>query len=126
VLQYLVYELSEKLLNIYSTLQASSKARNKEGVIQLLVDTKFAFDVVSGRKEVDFNSEQNELELMISLLNGAAAADAHKDEVESIIEYSNRVSKLIYSLESEVLSFHLLVSVLMIVVAVGSNRHSFL
>jgi len=99
VLQYLVYELSEKVISIYSSLQTDKKVvKNKEGLIQLLIDTKFIFDVLSGRKEID-NKELKELSNVITMIRGTKPIEL--EEIDQDTQWTNRVNKLIDSLENE-------------------------
>lgn len=49
----MVFELSENVMSIYTSFLAEKKQKDKEGIIQLVFDLKFIFDILSGRKDVE-------------------------------------------------------------------------
>jgi len=106
LLQHLVFELSESVMSIYSAFLSEKKQKDKEGIIQLVFDLKFTFDILSGRKDVESLKEQKELKDALLLLKGNHTSFALKnkgtqDELEAVIQWTSKVSKLIESVEAE-------------------------
>ncbi len=78
--------------------------KNKEGLIQLLFDTRFIFDVLSGRKEVKESFAD-----MKEFINAASKSTEDKVETDEILEqvmnWTNKVNKLMEKIENEVTTF---------------------
>lgn len=104
MLQYLVYELSERILEIYKKLFSSKEySKNKEGLIQLLFDVRFLFDILSGRKSIG-DSLKNEY--FGTLMKHDNNFDL--DDTEQTVPWSSIVNQMIEQIEHEVSTFVLL------------------
>eukprot|EP01114_Cavostelium_apophysatum_P017714 TRINITY_DN5329_c0_g1_i1.p1 TRINITY_DN5329_c0_g1~~TRINITY_DN5329_c0_g1_i1.p1 ORF type:complete len:1044 (+),score=290.63 TRINITY_DN5329_c0_g1_i1:112-3243(+) len=103
LLQYLVYELSEKVMSIYADFMDKHLQKDKEGIIQLLFDIRFVFDVLSGRKDVE--AVRKEKDLMEVLLNAGKTTprilSASGDEKEDKSSWNQRVSDILERVENE-------------------------
>lgn len=123
VLQYLVYALAEKLMEVYNRFLADKLPRNKEGVVQLLFDVRFLFEVLSWRKDLENASQLKELrqtlltikqihstqqEQSSSTQNGnqqqqsnSASAIEGGAEIEAVMEWNKKVNNLVNDFEKE-------------------------
>lgn len=94
---------------IYSSLKHTTK--NKEGLLQLLFDVQFLFEILGWRKDIESGKDQKELHEWISYikqktdsgitfpsLNSSSSSSQNFDEA---LEWENKVKSFIESLESQ-------------------------
>jgi hypothetical protein len=98
----MVYGLSEKTMIVYSSFLTSPNPKNKEGIIQILFDIQFLFEVFSWRKEIESVKEKKELRDIINFLKGVTASNS-PDEFGEIINWNNKVNKLMEEYENQVI-----------------------
>jgi hypothetical protein len=108
-----VYELSEKILAVYMQFMherdqyrhehGDLKLMNKEGLIQLLFDIRFIFDILSGRKEMESIKEQQQLRQALSSFKPTnTSTKTEVDELDQVIQWNNKFNKLVDLVQSEV------------------------
>eukprot|EP01119_Soliformovum_irregulare_P019469 TRINITY_DN6171_c0_g1_i2.p1 TRINITY_DN6171_c0_g1~~TRINITY_DN6171_c0_g1_i2.p1 ORF type:complete len:285 (-),score=87.42 TRINITY_DN6171_c0_g1_i2:76-930(-) len=104
VMLYLLHEVSEKIVSQYTAIvNADEKKMNKEGLIQLLVDVRFAFDVVSGRKAlIEGSKEHREINAAIKLFRDESI-DLKQvlDGLAQPAQWNVRVNNLVQTIEDK-------------------------
>ncbi|PRP75850.1 oligomeric Golgi complex subunit 1-like [Planoprotostelium fungivorum] len=104
VIQYLVYELSERVVRVYHEFLLSDQGSviSKEGVIQLFYDVFFLSSVFSCRKDIHYVQEQNHTrsQLGVEALGVEEGKSKKMDEYDQVIQWTNRINSLISKIKS--------------------------
>lgn len=90
MLEFLIFELSEKLYEVYKTFSESKQPRTKEGLIQILFDVTFILLVVHDRHS--FHLEDKKFQAFNKFLQDYADKD----------NWTSRANNLLSSFENEV------------------------
>lgn len=103
MIQCLVFELCDKVYELYRTFLEKHVVMNKEGCIQLIFDMKFIFDILAGRRDVEAVLNVRELSAIsaTSTPKYSVTDSKQSDEFEEIMEWSNKVNKLILHVQNQ-------------------------
>jgi hypothetical protein len=113
-------------MNVYTTFAQENHPKNKEGIIQLLFDIRYLFDILNARKEIETIKDLKALqrEIVNVFINAPFREDddipakygismgttkesnGKDDELDEVISWNNRANQLIQSIKSEVIHIH--------------------
>lgn len=102
VIQCLVFELCDEVYKLYHAFLEKHVPMNKEGCIQLIFDMKFIFDILAGRRDVEAVQNIREISSLIETSSLITYETKQTDEFEQIMEWNNKVNKLILQVQNQV------------------------
>jgi len=102
VLQSLVLGMSDMIFQIYNSfLEKKMDHCNKEGIVQLIFDIRFVFEVFGWRKELNSAKDIKILkETNLSLLKGQDSI-SQSSQVDDVLTWNSKIENLIQSYEKK-------------------------
>eukprot|EP00027_Filamoeba_sp_ATCC50430_P019419 CAMPEP_0168540466 /NCGR_PEP_ID=MMETSP0413-20121227/292_1 /TAXON_ID=136452 /ORGANISM="Filamoeba nolandi, Strain NC-AS-23-1" /LENGTH=539 /DNA_ID=CAMNT_0008570203 /DNA_START=72 /DNA_END=1692 /DNA_ORIENTATION=+ len=104
VIQCLVFELCDKVFELYHGFLEKHLPMNKEGCIQLIFDLKFVFDILAGRRDVEAAQNVREMTALMEATSprySITDSSQQIDEFAEIMEWTNKVNKLILQVQNQ-------------------------